>query len=331
MRQAAFLEPEWFLLFLLFPGVVFLHVRFWRPRQPVLVLASLSAPEGAAPQYITPPDILLLLRLLALTGIILALANLRTVSISRQPMPAAGIDIMLAMDVSGSMLIEDIKPNRLEGLKNVITHFVAGRSTDRIGLVVYAGESLTWCPLTQDYAYLMRQLNHLDEPALADGTAIGLGLASAVQALSQSKAKSKIVILLTDGENTTGFLEPETAAQLARKNHIKVYTIGVGRTGKAPWPVYDLNGRKTYHYVHVKINEPALRSVADQTGGRFYRAQDATSLRRIYAQIDGLTKSPMGYRPVVRYTAHFRWFVLVAGLFFIVAEVMSMTLLRSLT
>ena len=296
MQQVAFQEPAWLWLFLLFPLALVLHLRYWRHQHPTLRFASLPEAQHARPQYLSPPDLLLLLRLLALAGVILALADLCSATTTRQRLPAAGVDIMLAMDVSTSMQIEDIKPNRLEGLKGVIRRFIAGRSADKIGLVVYAGESITWCPLTRDYGYLIQQLNRLDEPVLADGTAIGLGLASAVQALRPGAHRSKVIILLTDGENTTGFLEPAVAAELARRNGIKVYTIGIGSTGQAPWPFYDLNGHKTYHYVQVKIDESTLQSMARQTGGQYFRARDASSLRQIYAQIDHLTQAPGGYR-----------------------------------
>ncbi|MBJ6110395.1 VWA domain-containing protein [Hymenobacter sp. BT523] len=331
MNHAAFHNPGWLLLFLAFPVLLWLHVRYWRRRQPVLTLASLPAPLQVAHQALTPPDVLFGLRLLSLAGIVLALANFQTATVSRQKVPAQGIDVVLAMDISASMQIEDIKPNRLEGLKTVISRFVAGRTHDRLGLVVYAGESLNWCPLTTDYGFLLRQLNRLDQPALADGTAIGLGLASAVNALRPGKAKSKVVILLTDGENNTGFIEPVTAAQLARKHRIKVYTIGIGSTGTAPLPLYDLNGRKTYHYVPVKIDEPALRSIARQTGGKYFRAKDAAALRRIYAEIDALEQSPTGYRTQVQYTAQYRWFVWAALFFFGLGEGLLFTVLRSLS
>ena len=330
MKQAAFHEPGWLLLFLVFPVLLVLHFWYWRRRYPVLRLANM--PEGlrAARQVITPPDVLLLLRLLTLAGIILGLADYRTATVSKHQVPAEGIDIILAVDVSASMLLEDLKPNRLEALKTVVSRFVAGRTADRLGLVVYAGASLNWCPLTKDYAYLLRQFNRLNEPDLGDGTAIGLGLASAVNALRLSKAKSKVIILLTDGENNAGTIEPVTAARLAEKNKMKVYTIGVGTTGLAPQPLYDMDGQKTYQYVPVAIDEVALRSIARQTGGRYFRAKDAAALRQIYTEIDGLEQSPTGYRTDVQYTAHYRWFLLAALGFFLLSELLKLTLLRSL-
>jgi Ca-activated chloride channel family protein len=330
MRHAAFHAPEWLLLFLVFPVLLGVHRWYWRARYPVLPLASLPEAMRTPRQVITPPDVLLLLRLLALAGIILALADYQIGALHQHKVPAQGTDIMLALDVSASMQLEDIKPNRLEGLKLVVARFVAGRTADRLGLVVYAGESLNWCPLTKDYAYLLRQLSRLEEPALGDGTAIGLGLASAVNALRLSKAKSKTIILLTDGENNAGFIEPVTAALLARKYQIKVYTIGVGTTGLAPQPLYDLDGRKTYQYVPVSLDESALRSIAQQTGGKFFRAKDAAALGQIYTSIDRMEQSPTGYRTEVRYTACYRWFLLGALFFLLLAEALKVSLVRTL-
>lgn len=331
MEKAAFHNPEWLLLLLALPVLLWLHWRYWRRRQPVLTLPSLPGPLLATRQTFTPPDVLFGLRLLCLSGIVLALANFQTAAVSKRRVPAQGIDLVVAMDISASMQIEDIKPNRLEALKTVISKFVAGRTDDRLGLVVYAGESLNWCPLTKDYGFLLRQLNQVDKPTLADGTAIGLGLASAVNALRRSKARSKVIILLTDGENNTGFIEPVTAAQLARKHRIRVYTIGIGTTGTAPLPLYDLNGRKTYHYVPVKIDESALRSIARQTGGAFFRAKDATALQQIYARIDALERSPTGLRTQVRYLPQYRWFLWVALGCFVLGEGLLLTTLRTLS
>lgn len=330
MTPASFHDPLWFGLFGLFPILFYLHVKQWRPRFPTFTVARLSDPASGASQQWSPPDVLFAVRLLTLASVILGLANLKTVETLTHRVPAQGVDIVLALDVSGSMLIEDIKPNRLEALKSVIARFVAGRSEDRLGLVLYAGESINACPLTRDYGYLLRQLNVLEQVALADGTAIGLGLASAVNALRHSKSTSKIIVLLTDGENNAGYIEPTTAAALARKYHIKVYTIGVGAAGKAPMPVYDLEGRKTYHYVSADLDEPSLRSIASQTGGKYYRAQDAASLQQIYAEINGLEKSPTGHRTEYKYTARYRWF-LWAGLLFLILEVgIKLVFLRTL-
>lgn len=330
MKPATFHDPLWLGLFGLFPILFYLHVKQWRPRFPTFTVAHLSDPVSAASQRWAPPDILFALRLLTLASVILGMANLKTVETLSHRVPAQGVDIVLALDVSGSMLLEDIKPNRLEALKSVITRFVAGRSEDRLGLVLYAGESINACPLTRDYGYLLRKLNVLEQVALADGTAIGLGLASAVNALRHSKSTSKIIVLLTDGENNAGYLEPATAAELARKYHIKVYTVGVGTAGKAPMPVYDLEGHKTYRYVSTDLDEPGLTSIASRTGGKYYRARDAASLQRIYAEINGLEKSPTGHRVEHKYTARYRWFLWAALLLFLLEVGLKLVFLRTM-
>ena len=330
MKPALFHDPLWLGLFGLFPVLFYLHVRQWRPRFPIVTVARLSDPAAAAAQRWAPPDALFALRLLSLAAVILGLANPKTMETRTHRVPAQGIDIVLALDVSGSMLIEDIKPNRLEALKSVVARFVAGRSEDRLGLVLYAGESVNTCPLTRDYGYLLRKLNALEHVALADGTAIGLGLASAVSALRRSRSASKVIVLLTDGENNAGYLEPATAAELARKYRIKVYTVGVGTAGKAPLPVYDLEGRKTYHYVSADLDEPGLRSIAARTGGKYYRAQDAAALQRIYAEINELEKSPTGQRTEYTFSARYRWFLWAALLFFLLEVGLKLVFLRTL-
>lgn len=330
MKPTTFLDPMWLWLFATLPFLLFFYFRFRRPRFPTLTVASSPAALFASAQRWSPPDALLACRLLTFACIVLAMANLNTTAVLRHQVPAEGIDIVLALDVSGSMLIEDIKPNRLEALKAVISQFVAGRSQDRMGLVFYAGGSFNACPLTQDYAYLLQKLNQLDKVALADGTAIGLGLASAVNALRGSKSKSKVIILLTDGENNAGYVEPATAAGLAKRYNIKVYTIGIGSMGQAPMPLYDLNGHKTYQYVPAELDEVGLRSIATQTGGKFFRAKDATTLRQIYAAINAMEQSWTRYHTEVKYNAQYRWFVVAGLLFFLLEMALKFTLLRTL-
>lgn len=330
MRQAALHEPTWLILLALLPLLLLFHWKHWRAAHPVLARPSLPAPLQGKRQRLVPPDFLFALRALTLGCLVLGLADLKTTRTSQSVVPAQGIDIAIAMDVSASMQLEDIKPNRLEALKAVISRFVAGRTNDQLGLILYAGESITWCPLTKDYAFFIKKLNELQQPVLADGTAIGLGLASAVNALRKSKTKTKVIILLSDGENNAGSVEPAQAAWLARQHHIKVYTIGVGTTGRAPFPILDMNGVKSYHYVPVKIDETSLRNVAQKSGGKYFRAQDAASLGQIYAEIDQLEKSVVGHRTELQYTSHFRWFVLAGLMFFFTEQLLRFTLLRSL-
>jgi Ca-activated chloride channel family protein len=196
--------------------------------------------------------------------------------------------MIFALDISKSMLLEDIKPNRLEALKKVLARFSAMRSRDRIGIVVYGGESINWCPLTTNYPLLLRRINTIDEPDLTDGTAIGSGLASAINILKESKVKSKLIILLTDGENNAGTIDPLLAAGFARRLGIKIYTIGIGRTGFAQMPLKGLNGQPYYQEIYVKLNDSSLRKIAKVSGGSYYNATDAGALQNIYEAINKL-------------------------------------------
>lgn len=200
-----------------------------------------------------------------------------------------GIDIVIAMDISGSMLARDFKPNRLDASKNIAIEFVNKQEYDRIGLVVFAGESFTQCPVTIDHKVLINMFKGVKEGLIEDGTAIGHGLATAVNNLKESKSKSKIVILLTDGENNSGKISPMTAADLAAKYDIKVYTIGVGKNGYADMPVNTIFGQQLQK-VEVKIDEETLKTISQKTGGMYFRATDNKSLKNIYDEIDKLEK-----------------------------------------
>ncbi|WP_168193950.1 VWA domain-containing protein [Pontibacter sp. SGAir0037] len=331
LNKLSFQDPLWFALFGLVPVLMLLCHKFWRHQFPVLLLPHTQGQKGLqAREWLTPPELLFFLRLLTISFLILGLANLKTARETRHAAPALGIDIVLALDISGSMMLEDIKPNRLEALKDVLTRFVAGRAEDRFGLVLYAGESINWCPITQDYGFLLAKLREMDGEALADGTAIGLGLASAVNALKGSSSKGKVVILLTDGENNAGFVHPLTAAELAKEHQVKVYTIGIGTTGLAPLPLTDLNGNKVYQYVPVKIDEAMLTKIAERTGGAYFRATNAKALEAIYQEIDQLEKTPHGIRKETVYHSEYRVFLLIALLLFLLELVLRFTFFRSL-
>lgn len=328
MTELTFQKPSLFFLLLLIPLCIFIYLRFLRKRQPAVTISTLSAAISSGNKVFNPHHLFFLLRMLAVFFLIAALA--KPVSNHRESyvLPAADIDIVLVLDVSGSMLIEDIKPNRLEALKEVITNFITLRSQDRIGLVLYAGESEVWSPLTRDSRFLLRQINAIDNKLMADGTAIGVGLASAVNLVKGSKAKNKIIILLTDGENNAGFVHPLSASLIAAKYKAKVYSIGFGTTGKAPLPVTDFDGRKTYQYIDVKLDEPLLSKIAVQTGGRYFRAADRKSLQYIYEQINRLekTKEVIHYRSVARPQYHI--FAGLASLFVLLEIVLALTLFR---
>ena len=263
--------------------------------------------------------VLLLFRLLALALVVTAMARPQTVDVSTRTITNKGIDILMAIDVSSSMLAQDLKPNRLQALKRVATTFVNNRPSDRIGLVVYAGESYTKTPITSDKNIVVSNLNSIRfEGIIEDGTAIGMGLATAVNRLKDSKATSKIIILLTDGVNNTGFIDPRIAAELAVEYGIKTYTIGLGSNGNARAPVGILpNGKFQYGMTKVEIDEALLKDIAKLTGGLYFRATDNKKLEQIYEEINKLEKTEIEEFKYYNYEEKFRLLVLLAiGLLF---------------
>ncbi len=254
------------------------------------------------------PDVL---RLLSLLFLVLALARPQ-LSLKEEKVNAEGIDIMLAIDLSSSMLAKDFEPDRLEVSKQVAEDFVRNRKYDRLGLAVFAGEAFTQCPLTTDQSILIDFLQSLAVGTLEDGTAIGMGLATAVNRLKDSESKSKVVILLTDGVNNTGYIDPETAAEIAREYEVKVYTIGVGSAGNALTPVNRRsNGQYIFRNARVQIDERLLQQISNSTGGRYYRAKDRSQLEAIYAEIDRLEKTEIEVNVFKRYQDEFRFFLLI--------------------
>lgn len=223
-----------------------------------------------------------------------------------------GIDIVLALDVSGTMLAADFEPNRLEAAKDVAAKFIADRQGDRIGLVAFAGESFTQCPLTTDQASLQTLLSQVEFGVIDDGTAIGLGLATAVNRLRESEAKSKVIILLTDGVNNAGQVAPLSAAEIAAEYGIRVYTIGVGKRGYAPYPYQDAWGNVRYQQMKVEIDEQILTDIAAKTGGEYFRATNKNTLKEVYAKINTLEKSRIETDEYVRYNEHFVGYLLWA-------------------
>jgi Ca-activated chloride channel family protein len=240
-----------------------------------------------------------------------------------------GIDIVLALDISGTMLAEDLRPNRLEAAKKVATEFVSGRPNDNIGLVVFAGESFTQCPLTNDHAVLVNLFQGVQYGMIEDGTAIGLGLANAVSRIKDSEAKSKVIILLTDGSNNAGDVAPLTAAEIAQSFGIRVYTVGVGTRGMAPYPVQTPYGIR-YQNLPVDIDEDMLRKVAGLTGGTYFRATDNTKLKFIYQEIDQLEKTKLRVHQYSKKNEEYTPFLLVALLLLITEIVLRHTVLRRL-
>ena len=274
---------------------------------------------------------LYLLRLLGIAAIIIALARPRNVSVSRKTKSNKGIDIVMAIDVSASMLARDLKPNRLEALKKVAVNFVDRRPNDRIGIVVYAGESFTQTPITSDKRIIKRTISELKWGQLEGGTAIGMGLGSAVNRLKESTAKSKVIILLTDGVNNSGNIDPRTATELAKELGIKTYTIGIGTNGMAdfPWSRDPRNGKLQFRKQQVEIDEALLKEIASETQGKYFRATDNSSLKEIYDEIDALEKTKIEEFKYYNYQEKFRLFVFL-GLGFLVLEfILKNTIFKS--
>lgn len=270
-------------------------------------------------------------RLIALALLITALARPRTSETKSKTKTTRGIDIVMAIDVSASMLAKDLRPNRLEALKEVAAQFIKGRPNDRIGLVEYAGESYTKTPITSDKAIVLRSLNDIKYNTIIEGgTAIGMGLATSVNRLKDSKAKSKVIILLTDGVNNSGSINPNIASELAVEFGIKVYTIGLGTNGMALSPVAILpNGRFQYDRVQVEIDEALLKSIADVTGGKYFRATNNQKLAQIYDEINKLEKTEIDEIKFTTYQEHFRPFVIAAMVLLLFEYIMRITVFRS--
>ncbi|MDY3069109.1 MAG: VWA domain-containing protein [Parabacteroides sp.] len=249
-------------------------------------------------------------RIVAVALLIVVLARPQSTN-SWQNSSTEGIDIMLAMDISTSMLAEDLKPNRLEASKDVASSFINGRQNDNIGLVVFAAESFTQCPLTIDHTVLLNLFKDVQPGVIQDGTAIGLGLANAVSRIKDSQAKSKVIILLTDGVNNTGEIAPVTAAEIAKTFGVRVYTIGVGTQGEAPYPIPTAFGVQ-YQNVPVEIDEAVLKQIAATTGGQYFRATDNASLKEIYSEIDKMEKTKISVQEFSKKQEEYKnWAILI--------------------
>ena len=273
-----------------------------------------------------------LLRIPVIILLVIALARPRQKEVDVQTRSSEGIDIVLAIDVSASMLARDFTPNRLEATKKVARTFVSDRPADRIGLVAYAGESYTLAPITTDHRILLNSLEELDYGLIQDGTAIGMGLATSVNRLRNGTGEGRVIILLTDGVNNTGTIDPITASELAAEFGLKIYTIGVGTNGKAPMPVSrDFSGNLVYRNLQVEIDEDLLRSIAKRTGGQYFRATDNASLANIYKEIDRLERKEVEELRYYTYTEWFRPFVLWAFALFFFERFAKIAVLRGIT
>jgi len=321
LKNIEFTDP-WLLLLSALPiGWYLWKILKKKNSDTTFTISSSEAVRGAASlrsRLLWIPDVL---RFLGLLLLVIALARPQ-LTLKEEEVKAEGIDIMLAIDLSSSMLAKDFEPDRLEVSKEVAIDFVKKRPYDRMGLAVFAGEAFTQCPLTTDQIILTDFLETLAVGTLADGTAIGMGLATAVNRLKDSESESKIVILLTDGVNNTGYIDPETASEIAEEYDVKVYTIGVGSQGNALTPVNRRsNGQYVFRMSRVQIDEALLQEISRNTGGRYFRATDRDDLENIYAEIDRLEKTEIEVNVFKRYQDEFRRFLLF-GLMFLLLELL---------
>lgn len=326
-----FEDPQFFWLLLLLPMALAWYVWKRHKQTAELRISNIKGFEAKPGLLGKMRPVLFILRLLVLTLVITALARPRTVDVSSRTSSNFGIDIVMAIDISASMLARDLDPNRLEATKKVAADFVRNRPGDRIGLVVYAGESFTQTPITSDKSIVLSSLEAIEyNKMLENGTAIGMGLATAVNRLKDSQAESKVIILLTDGMNNAGFIDPKIASELAAEFGIKTYTVGVGSNGTALSPIAILpNGNFQYGRVPVEIDEALMKEIAEMTGGKYFRATDNESLEAIYEEIDTLEKTEIEEFRYYNYEEKFRPLILLAGFLLLIEVLLRFTIFRS--
>jgi Ca-activated chloride channel family protein len=315
MEKVTFLNPEFLWLFLVLPLAI--GWLFYKRNQlsATVKMSSLEPFKQNRTFLAKAKPFLYVLRILALSSIIIALARPRSVDVTSKSKTTKGIDIVMAIDVSSSMLANDLKPNRLESLKKVASTFVQDRINDRIGLVVYAGESYTRTPVTSDKTIILQSLKTIeyDDSIIADGTGIGVGLATAINRIKDSKAKSRIIILLTDGVNNSGTIDPRTASEIAKEYGIKVYTIGIGTNGQAMFPVAkDANGKLVFRMMPVEIDEKLMKEIAKATDAKYFRATSNKKLQAIYDEINKLETTEIQEKKFYNYDEKYKPFVLIA-------------------
>lgn len=325
-RDIEFAQPYQLVLLGLVPILVWWYITAYQRKQASIMVSTTATFSSIASWKVTLRHLPFALRMLALICLVIALARPQKRN-DEQMVSGEGVDIVLCMDVSGSMLAQDLTPNRLEASKAVAANFVDSRPTDRIGLVIFSGESFTLTPVTTDKNVLKTQIYNIRSGLLEDGTAIGSGLATSVDRLRSSTSKSKVVILLTDGENNGGMIDPNTAKEIAKSVGVRVYTIGVGTEGYAPVPVQTMGGI-VMQREKVNIDEKLLRQIAGETGGKYFRAMDNEGLTNIYAEIDKLEKSRIEVTALRRYSEKFFPFALAAAILIFIEVFLRMTTFR---
>ena len=325
-----FANPNYLYLLLLLIPLVAWYIYKLRKSQASLQVSSAEAFEapGATSWRVYLRHVPFVLRMMAIAVLIVVLARPQSTN-SWQNSTTEGIDIVMAIDISTSMLAEDLKPNRLEAAKDVAASFINGRPNDNIGLVVFAAESFTQCPLTTDHGVLLNLFKDIQPGIIQDGTAIGVGLANAVSRIKDSQAKSKVIILLTDGVNNTGQVAPVTAAEIAKTFGIRVYTIGVGTQGEAPYPIPTAFGVQ-YQNIPVEIDEQVLKQIASTTGGQYFRATDNASLKEIYSEIDQMEKTKISVQEFSKKQEEYKNWALLAFVLLLVEVLLRNTVLRNI-
>lgn len=329
-KNIEFAHPAFFGLLVLVPVMIYWYIARQQKRQVAMEMSSLQGLKGLPVSWkVKMRPLLLVLRLVAFSALVVALARPQTSNTS-ESIDSEGIDIVLAIDISGSMLAQDLQPDRLEAAKKVAMNFVDARISDRIGLVIFSGESFTQCPITTDHAVLKNQIAQVKSGMLQDGTAIGMGLATSVDRLRTSKAKSKVIILLTDGVNNTGLIDPLTALEIGKAFKIRVYTIGVGTVGKAPFPMTMPDGTIQMQMQDVQLDEPLMKKISAETGGKYFRATNNKDLENIYGEIDQLEKTKVEITSYKRFAEHFFPLAILALACILLEVVLRYTVFRSL-
>ncbi len=330
MKHIIFAHPYLLLLLLIIPLMTVWYVMRYRKQKPALQFSNISLFKGLHKTFRQKAyPLLFVLRMIAVGALIIALARPQT-KLSKKEMKVEGIDIVLTMDVSGSMLAEDFKPNRLESAKKVAADFIDGRKNDRIGLVVFSGEAFTQVPLTIDHNVLLKQLYGLKSGMIKDGTALGDGLATAINRIKDSEAKSKVIILLTDGINNQGSVDPQSAAEIAAQFGIRLYTIGVGTQGMAPYPFRTESGRVVYQNIPVELDEHLLTQMARSTDdGRYFRATNKKSLQDIFGQIDRMERSKIDVTQYAQTKDEYQIWLIIAGLALLLEIILGLFYFRS--
>ena len=325
-----FTHKTFFWLLIVIPVLILWYFYKHKKQTADLQISNLKGFEKKSKIWVLLKYFLFVLRIASICLIIIALARPQTVNVSSKTKTTRGIDIIMAIDVSASMLAKDLKPNRLEALKKVAGEFINKRPNDRIGLVEYAGESYTRTPITSDKGIVKKSMKEIEyNTVITGGTAIGMGLATAVNRIKDSKAKSKIIILLTDGVNNSGFIEPKTASELAVEYGVKTYTIGLGSNRNALAPIaINPNGSFRFGLTKVEIDEKLLKEIANQTGGKYFRATDNKKLEEIYEEIDLLEKTEIEEFKYYNYEEKFRFLVLLALGLILIEFLLKNTLLR---